>query len=115
VRWRPRGRRDEQTLAVARIINCTGPGANLAGTSDPLLRSLLDGGLVRTDELGLGLDVAADGRTLDADGQADGRLYAVGPLTRGAFWEIVAVPDIRNQIACLAAQLTASLPALHAA
>ena len=26
-------------------------------------------------------------------------LFAVGPLTRGAFWEITSVPDIRSQAA----------------
>jgi uncharacterized NAD(P)/FAD-binding protein YdhS len=30
---------------------------------------------------------------------------AVGPLTRAAFWEIIAIPDIRNQCAELAAKL----------
>jgi len=30
---------------------------------------------------------------------------AVGPLTRAAFWEIIAIPDIRNQSAELAARL----------
>jgi uncharacterized NAD(P)/FAD-binding protein YdhS len=34
---------------------------------------------------------------IGAGAAADGRLYAVGPLTRGTFWEIVAVPDIRGQ------------------
>jgi uncharacterized NAD(P)/FAD-binding protein YdhS len=32
-------------------------------------------------------------------------LYAVGPLTRGAFWEITAVPDIRHQVWALARRL----------
>jgi uncharacterized NAD(P)/FAD-binding protein YdhS len=26
-----------------------------------------------------------------------GDLYVIGPLTRGTFWESVAVPDIRAQ------------------
>ena len=29
----------------------------------------------------------------------------IGPLTRAAFWEIIAIPDIRNQCAELAARL----------
>jgi uncharacterized NAD(P)/FAD-binding protein YdhS len=29
-------------------------------------------------------------------------LYAIGPLSKGAFWEIVAVPDIRGQVAGVA-------------
>jgi uncharacterized NAD(P)/FAD-binding protein YdhS len=34
-----------------------------------------------------------------------GRLFAIGPLTRAAFWEIIAIPDIRNQCAELAERL----------
>jgi uncharacterized NAD(P)/FAD-binding protein YdhS len=32
-------------------------------------------------------------------------MFAIGPLTRAAFWEIIAIPDIRNQCAALANQL----------
>jgi uncharacterized NAD(P)/FAD-binding protein YdhS len=38
---------------------------------------------------------------------ASPRLYAVGPPTRGAFWEITAVPDIRRQCAEVAATMLA--------
>ena len=31
----------------------------------------------------------------------------IGPVTRGAFWESVAVPDIRAQAERVAARLTA--------
>jgi uncharacterized NAD(P)/FAD-binding protein YdhS len=37
------------------------------------------------------------------------RLFAIGPVTRAAFWEIVAVPDIRNQCAALANRLGGAL------
>jgi uncharacterized NAD(P)/FAD-binding protein YdhS len=40
-----------------------------------------------------------------ANGCASGRLYAVGPVSRAAFWEITAIPDIREQVAALAARL----------
>ena len=36
-------------------------------------------------------------RDVNQDGSASRRLFAVGPLTRAAFWEIIAIPDIRNQ------------------
>jgi uncharacterized NAD(P)/FAD-binding protein YdhS len=35
----------------------------------------------------------------------------VGPLTRSAFWEIIAIPDIRNQCAELAERLVQELGA----
>jgi uncharacterized NAD(P)/FAD-binding protein YdhS len=58
---------------------------------------------------GLGLDVDASGRLIGANGAAHDRLYAVGPITRGAFWEITAVPDIRLQAALAAEALIAAL------
>ncbi len=48
--------------------------------------------------LRLGLDVTKNGALLNAQGAVSRRIFAVGPVTKGAFWEITAVPDIR--IAC---------------
>ena len=36
-------------------------------------------------------------------------LFAVGPLTRGAFWEAVAVPDLRIHTALVAAAVLEGL------
>jgi uncharacterized NAD(P)/FAD-binding protein YdhS len=47
-----------------------------------------------------------------ADGAPSQRLFAIGPLTRAAFWEIIAIPDIRNQCAALADQLAQKRAAL---
>ena len=105
VTWKPRGQREPKTLHVARIINCTGPGGDPAAASAPLIRGLFADGAVRAHPLGLGLDVTGEGQAIDAAGRAEAPLYAVGPLTRGAHWEITAVPDIRNQVADLAERL----------
>lgn len=79
-------RRVHATLA----FNCTGPLGNIRNTRDPLLRQLLDAGLVVADPLGIGLEV-------DEGARAGERLWALGPLTKGMYWEITAVPDIRGQ------------------
>jgi uncharacterized NAD(P)/FAD-binding protein YdhS len=42
---------------------------------------------------------------VDRDGSPSRRLFAVGPVTRATFWEIVAIPDIRHQCAKLATRL----------
>jgi uncharacterized NAD(P)/FAD-binding protein YdhS len=39
---------------------------------------------------------------IDRSGKPSAKLFAIGPLTRGKFWEIVAIPDIRVQCAELA-------------
>jgi uncharacterized NAD(P)/FAD-binding protein YdhS len=68
---------------------------------------LVEAGRIRPDPLRIGIDVDPECRTLDSGGKASERLYAIGPVTRGAFWESVAVPDIRVQAQRIAARLTA--------
>ncbi len=95
--WRPRGLDAAETLRVRRVVNCTGPLGDLARTTDPLLVALREAGSIRPDAAHLGIDVNGAGEVISADGQANRRIFALGPMTRGAFWEIVAVPDIRRQ------------------
>ncbi|HYF53247.1 MAG TPA: FAD/NAD(P)-binding protein [Salinarimonas sp.] len=79
----------------AAVINCTGPEGDVARIGDPLIRQLLASGRAMRDPLGQGLQVDERSRVLGAGESPP--LYALGPLSRGAFWEIVAVPDIRVQ------------------
>jgi uncharacterized NAD(P)/FAD-binding protein YdhS len=106
VEWRPRGQEQAERLLVQRIINCTGPQGDLARTDEPILANLLARGSIRADEARLGLAVDAGTAVIDAGGHASTRLFALGPMTRGAFWEIVAVPDIRRQAWDLARRLS---------
>ena len=101
-----RGSALESTLRVRRAINCTGPQGNLAAARDRLLRQLSDSGVIRPDALGIGIDVDAQSRTITSDGTRNESLYAIGPMTRGESWEIVAVPDIRQQVWALARRLS---------
>lgn len=104
VHVRLRGRESERR-SFAGIVNCTGPQADIRGSGNPMLRDLLGRGGARTDQLGLGFEVDADLRVLGAPG----RVYALGPMTRGTFWESVAVPDIRVQAQLLADTIAADL------
>lgn len=103
--WTTRG--TTHRLKVARVINCTGPAGNLEKTQSPLLADLLERGLARPDACHLGLDVDPDCHVIGADGIANQNLLAIGPMSRGAFWEITAVPDIRVQAMLLAERLAA--------
>lgn len=105
VALRPRGEAVEETRAFARVYDCTGVVRDVASGSLAAVRSLTDRGLARPDPLRLGLDVAADFAVIDATGRPSDRIFAIGPLTRGALFEIEAVPDIRLQAATLAATL----------
>jgi uncharacterized NAD(P)/FAD-binding protein YdhS len=88
----------------ALALNCTGPLGAIGRTRDPLLRGLLERELVRADVHGIGLDVDERSRAAGADG-----LWALGPLTKGRYWEIVAVPDIRVQAAAVADDIANAL------
>ncbi|HVZ06801.1 FAD/NAD(P)-binding protein [Rhodopila sp.] len=103
---RPRGGSDTIILRAARVLNCTGPGTECARLRDPLLRALLRNGIVRPDPLGLALDVAATGAVRGRDGTLSRCVFAIGPLTRAAFWEMTAVPDIRRQCDMMARHLS---------
>jgi len=104
---RRRGAARPETLRVGRIYDCTGITSDLDAGTNPVVRSLINRGLARPDPLHIGLDVTESCAIVKADGQPSERLYAIGPLTRGAFFEIEAIPDIRVQCAMLARSLTA--------
>ncbi|MGI8931542.1 MAG: FAD/NAD(P)-binding protein, partial [Sphingomicrobium sp.] len=86
------------------IFNCTGPVGAMGRTRDPLLRQMIDEGIVAIDHLGMGISVNVESRAAEG-------VWALGPLTKGAFWEIVAVPDIREQVASVADQIARELEA----
>lgn len=98
----PRGAK-ALSVEVDTIINCTGPATDLRRIRHPLLKDLLGQGLIRADLLGLGLDTD-DCAALGADGTRSNWLFALGALTRPAWWEITAVPEIRAQAERLAAR-----------
>lgn len=103
IRYRGRGR-DEAgpPRQFGYIFNCTGPLGDISRTRDPLLRQLLDAGEVGPDELSIGLEV-------DEQSRASERLWALGTLTKGRYWEMIAVPDIRHQAADVAEDIAMEL------
>jgi uncharacterized NAD(P)/FAD-binding protein YdhS len=103
--WTPRAGGSPPPLNAAWLIDCTGPAHSAA--SDPLTAPLIASGRARLDPLRLGLDLDASGRVLHADGSPDPALFVLGPPARAAFWETVAVPDIRKRIEDVVAALMA--------
>ncbi len=106
VTFRARGSDAVETLRVARIVNCTGPELDIVRAGDPLLTALLAAGRIRPDPLAIGIDVDEACRAIGADGRPSNFLSVIGPVTRGFFWESVAVPDIRGQTERVAKRLT---------
>lgn len=97
--WRPRGGKITRRLSVDAVVNCAGLLGDLDRAREPLLKQLLARGHIRPDPCRLGAEVDPGSRLIGIGGAPEPGLYAVGPLTRGAFWEITSVPDIRTQAA----------------
>ena len=95
VEYCKRGATQGRRESFAYVFNCTGPLHSITRSKDPLLSALLAAGEAKPDHLGIGLEVGGDCR-------AGYRLWAMGPLTKGRYWEIIAVPDIREQAAVVA-------------
>jgi uncharacterized NAD(P)/FAD-binding protein YdhS len=102
-----RGAATLTSLTVGRVVNCAGPGADYDRIRHPLVRKLLDDGTVRPDPLRLGLAVTGTCALINRTGSISRRVFAVGPVTKGTFWEMTAVPDIRRQCELLALHLSA--------
>jgi uncharacterized NAD(P)/FAD-binding protein YdhS len=108
VTYRKRGSRLAMDLQADWIVNST--GMERAGIHhSPLLVEMQRQGFVQQDPLGLGIVVDKQSRVIRSDGAVDDRLYAVGALTAGQFWEITAVPDIRRQADAVATEIAARL------
>ncbi|MBS0612828.1 MAG: FAD/NAD(P)-binding protein [Proteobacteria bacterium] len=113
--YRPQGHRVEVTIQrrgggtrvfpAGHVINCTGPGGDFQRIAIPLIAELRERRLAVPDALGVGLETR-DCAVIDGAGEASSWLYALGPLTRPAWWEIIAVPEINLQIERLVAQLS---------
>lgn len=101
--------REPQILTAAAALDCRGIRRSPETPSTPLLQDILENGTGRIDPLGLGLDFDSESRLLTASGQPHPRLFGIGPVTRAAFWEITAIPEIREQAALLARRLSQPL------
>lgn len=104
--WTPRGGGSAEPLRAQWLIDCTGPAHSAA--TDPLTAPLIAIGRARMDALGLGLDLDPAGHVLHTDGSPDPALFVLGPPARAAFWETIAVPDIRKRIEDVAEALSPS-------
>ncbi len=106
VTYRRRGEMNLHHIEVGSIVDCTGVVKDPRATANPAVRCLLERGLARVDPLGIGIETDNNCALIDRSGIPSPRLFAIGPLTRAAFWEVIAIPDIRNQCAELAVRLT---------
>ena len=102
---RLRHTKESETLHVSRVVNCTGPASNYGKLQHPLIVNLRSQGLLCPDVLAIGIETAANGALLNAQGIASKLLYTLGPTRKYGLWETVAVPEIRGQALALAQEL----------
>ena len=72
------------------VFNCTGPSVGIGANAHPFLKQLANQGLIRADDLNLGIEVADDYTV-----NAQCRIYYLGPMLRASLWEATAVPELR--------------------
>ena len=94
-----------QVLEVDRILNCTGLHENYTDSPRPLIRSLMENGLARANDLGIGFRTDRHGALLDAKMSASSVFFTLGPPRRGELFETTAVPEIRVQAEALTLHL----------
>ena len=102
-----RGANPIEDRCFARVIDCTGQPDDPRRSENPLIRALLARGIARVDPLGIGLDVGEDYALVDSSGHPSRHIRVIGPLARAAFWECIAIPDIRLQCENVADSLAA--------
>jgi uncharacterized NAD(P)/FAD-binding protein YdhS len=95
VTLRPPGNTGPAKIEADLLVQATGLNLSVARSRNPLLLQLLEDGLIDADPLGLGYRATADFRVLDRNGEAQDKLYAIGPLLVGNFWECIAMPELR--------------------
>jgi len=108
VEYLRRDNSESVVLNAGSVINCTGPESNLNKIKDPLIENLLKRGLIRNDDLSMGIDALPNGSVINREGVHSDNLYTLGPPLKGILWESTAVPEIRQQAHDLANLLHAA-------
>ena len=104
---RPRGELQTVDIVAGSVVNCTGPSSNIQ--AEPLLANMHQQGMIRSDVLSLGLEVADDYRVIDGEGRPVDEIFYVGPLLKARHWEATAVPELRKHVKAAADAVVQSL------
>lgn len=89
---RLRGSQREFECRVAKVINCTGPGTDVARSGDVLVDQLVAEGVFQAALKGMGVRVDDMYRVSSGLDQVS----YIGPLLRAEYWEATAVPELRQ-------------------
>lgn len=98
------GHGTERRIEADIVVNATGPDHAGMLRAPGFLRDLAREGLIEPDDAGLGLRADTSFRAI-AKGAAVPGLYVAGPLARGAFGELMGLPEITQAAEAAAAML----------
>lgn len=84
------------------VVRCIGPSMSLKESMTPFSESLLEQGLARVEESGLGLETDREGRLVTSAGASSRFLYGLGAVRRASSWETTSMPDISVHAAAVA-------------
>ncbi len=90
--------KDNESISVQRVINCTGPETSIFKTLNPLLKKLAEKGIISSDplELGINTDIKTF-KVINKEGDSSGNIFTLGTNLKGLLWETIAVPELRVQ------------------
>ncbi|GAL85209.1 putative polyketide biosynthesis zinc-dependent hydrolase BaeB [Sporocytophaga myxococcoides] len=88
------------SLSVHRVINCTGPQLNYLKLQNPLIKNMIQKGLIHPGPLNLGVDATPEGKVKNH--YNENIIYALGSALTGVLFESTAVPELRVQAEVLA-------------
>lgn len=92
----------EFSQKVDKIFDGMGLGTNILKSDDPMIKQILEDGLIAPDDLGIGFMADPAGRALSGISQIVTGLYLLGPLRRGQLWESTAARELRAQARVIA-------------
>lgn len=102
IKLKQRASHNQLELEVQRVINCTGPQTDITKYQSKLFQNLINDGMVRADEMKLGIDATESGCIIKSDGEISDSFFTLGSLLKGKLWESTAVPELRLQAEKLA-------------
>ncbi|WP_345233046.1 FAD/NAD(P)-binding protein [Hymenobacter saemangeumensis] len=105
VRIKP-GNRPGTWYPMQHVVCCAGPLLDYSRIQEPLVQQLREAGELTPDPLRLGMLTDEHGALLSRQGHASAQLFTLGASRRPAYFESTAVPELRQQAAALARELT---------
>lgn len=96
-----------ERIEAALVVNCTGPAHASVVAGTRVLAALAAAGALAEDPTNLGILTDGRGRVLNAEGSVTPGLFVAGPLARGAYGELIGLPQVSDQPRAVAAEIAA--------